>query len=273
MGRPELPSQAVRHPSAPCRRTCPWGSRHMGGGDHLAAPAYVPGEPTRVATPPSRSPPGSRPPSRGGRTSRPAWEGRSVRWDGGALRVTESDTRDEGTTPMGTPTAAPVVPAEPTARISPDRRLWTLAGVLALAHLVLMFGSFALQRVAPLDATTATIRADHMDWSMTKGFAGGYLTALSYLLLLVCAALSRTTHARQLRGVRLADLDHARGSRRDGCRDVRGDGRRRRRAVRRAPRRPDRDRRRPRPRALVQRVPRDDGPRSCSRARAAERSS
>ncbi len=100
---------------------------------------------------------------------------------------------------MSTPTAAPAVSAEPTglgAHPATGRRLWTLAGVLAIAHLVVMFGSFALQRVAPLDATTETIRADHVDWSMTKGFAGGYLTALSYLLLLVSAALL----ARLMRG-------------------------------------------------------------------------
>ena len=92
---------------------------------------------------------------------------------------------------MSTPTTASAVrpSTHSIPNPSPGRRLWTLAGVLALAHLVVMFGSFALQRVAPLDASSVTIRADHMDWSMTKGFSGGYLTALSYLLLLAFAAL------------------------------------------------------------------------------------
>ncbi len=161
--------------------------------------AYVPDEPTRVATPTVRARPGSGQSSAVGRTSHPVWEGGSVRWEGAALRVATSDTAAKGSPAMSTPTAAPAVSAEPTTAAthpSPGRRLWTLAGALAIAHLVVMFGSFALQRVAPLDATADTIRADHMDWSMTKGFAGGYLTALSYLLLLLCAALL----ARLMRG-------------------------------------------------------------------------
>jgi Domain of unknown function (DUF4386) len=73
----------------------------------------------------------------------------------------------------------------------PDRsaRLWRLAGVVAIAHVVVMFGSFALQKVAPLDADPATVTADHVTWSMAQGFAGGYLTMISYLLLLVVATL------------------------------------------------------------------------------------
>ena len=91
---------------------------------------------------------------------------------------------------MSAPAASAVrTPTEAKPQASPGRGLWTLAGVLAFAHLVIMFGSFALQRVAPLDASGDTVRADHMDWSMTKGFSGGYLTAFSYLLLLLCAAL------------------------------------------------------------------------------------
>ncbi len=76
------------------------------------------------------------------------------------------------------------------------RRLWRAVAGLALAHLVLMFGSFALQRVAPLAAGPATVAADHVTWSMTKGFAGGYLTGLSFLLFLLAATLL----ARLLRG-------------------------------------------------------------------------
>jgi hypothetical protein len=86
--------------------------------------------------------------------------------------------------------ATTVRTAPPSAAPKPaSNRLRRVAGVLALAHLVVMFGSYALQKVAPLGAGSATITADHVTWSMSKGFAGGYLTALSYLLLLLAATL------------------------------------------------------------------------------------
>jgi hypothetical protein len=69
-------------------------------------------------------------------------------------------------------------------------------GWLVIAHLVLMFASFSLQRVSPLGAKPATVIADHVTWSMTKGFTGGYLTSLSFLVFLLAATLL----ARLLRG-------------------------------------------------------------------------
>lgn len=79
---------------------------------------------------------------------------------------------------------------------APDRRLWRVLGWLVIAHLVLMFASFSLQRVSPLGAKPATVIADHVTWSMTKGFTGGYLTSLSFLVFLLAATLL----ARLLRG-------------------------------------------------------------------------
>jgi len=76
------------------------------------------------------------------------------------------------------------------------RRLWQAVAWLAIVHVVLMFGSFSLQRVAPLGAGPATVVADHVAWSMTKGFTGGYLTCLSFLVFLLVATLL----ARLLRG-------------------------------------------------------------------------
>lgn len=80
-------------------------------------------------------------------------------------------------------------PAAQAAHFGRSGRLWRLAGILAIAHIVVMFGSYALQKVAPLNADPATVTADHVTWSMTKGFTGGYLTMISYLLLLLGATL------------------------------------------------------------------------------------
>lgn len=75
-------------------------------------------------------------------------------------------------------------------------RLWRVAGWLLIAHIVLMLGSFSLQRIAPLGAPSAVVVADHVRWSMAKGFSGGYLTALSFLVFVAFAMLL----ARLLRG-------------------------------------------------------------------------
>ena len=70
-----------------------------------------------------------------------------------------------------------------------NRRLWQLAGALAITHIVLMLGGFSLQRVAPLGASPGTVVADHVTWSMTKGFSGGYLVCLSFLVFVLFANL------------------------------------------------------------------------------------
>ena len=92
-------------------------------------------------------------------------------------------------------------------------RLWRVAGALALAHVVLMFGSFSMQRVAPLGASSATVVADHVDWSMAKGFAGGYLTTLSFLVFVLAATL--------IGGLLRGGTETSRGCRRPSPRRVR----------------------------------------------------
>lgn len=80
--------------------------------------------------------------------------------------------------------------------VSRNRGLWQIAGGLAIAHLALMLGGFSLQRVAPLGAKPSTVVADHVTWSMTKGFSGGYLVCLSFVAFVLFATLL----ARLLRG-------------------------------------------------------------------------
>lgn len=67
--------------------------------------------------------------------------------------------------------------------------MWRVAGILAIAHVVLMFASFALQQVAPIGSDAGTVRTDHVTFSMTSGFAGEYLTCLSFLILLLAVTL------------------------------------------------------------------------------------
>ena len=80
--------------------------------------------------------------------------------------------------------------------LSKNNGLWLIAGGLGLAHLALMLAGFSLQRVAPLGSRRTTIVADHVTWSMTKGFSGGYLVCLSFIAFMLFATLL----ARLLRG-------------------------------------------------------------------------
>ena len=80
--------------------------------------------------------------------------------------------------------------------VNGSRRLWRLAGGLALAHVVLMFGGFSLQRVAPLGAGPSTVAADFASWSTTRGFLGAYVDCAAFLVFVLVATLL----ARLLRG-------------------------------------------------------------------------
>lgn len=77
-----------------------------------------------------------------------------------------------------------------------NQRLWRVAGVLAVVHVALMFGSFALQKVADLGAKPSAVSAAFVTFPQGKGFAGEYLTCLSFLVFLLVATLL----ARLLRG-------------------------------------------------------------------------
>jgi hypothetical protein len=90
------------------------------------------------------------------------------------------------------------------APISPSRRLWQIAGAFAIAHVVLMFGSFSLQLVAPFGSAADVVAKDHIDSSMAKVFTGGFLTALSFMLFLAVASLFATLVRGRTDGTRWA---------------------------------------------------------------------
>ena len=74
--------------------------------------------------------------------------------------------------------------------------LWRVLAVLAIAHVLVMFASFGLQKVAPLGAPRVVVIADHVTQTPTRGLAGLCLTFFAFLLLLVASTLL----ARLLRG-------------------------------------------------------------------------
>jgi hypothetical protein len=74
--------------------------------------------------------------------------------------------------------------------------LWRIAGALAIGHVVLMLGSFSLQRVSDLGAKPSAVTDAFVRFSLARGFAGEYVTCLSFLVFLLVATLL----ARLLRG-------------------------------------------------------------------------
>ena len=91
----------------------------------------------------------------------------------------------DGDTPM-TETLTTTAPRTDASSAAP---LWRILAALAIAHVLVMFGSFGLQRVAPLSAGRDVVIADHVTHASTRGLAGLCLTLLAFLLLLVAVTL------------------------------------------------------------------------------------
>jgi hypothetical protein len=70
-----------------------------------------------------------------------------------------------------------------------SRTLWRVAGVLAIAHVALMFASFAFQNEPDPGSSASTVLADLARGSLTTAYTGSYLTCLSFLVFLVTATL------------------------------------------------------------------------------------
>jgi hypothetical protein len=94
-----------------------------------------------------------------------------------------SDTLESATTPRITSRPGPA--------------LWRLAGGLAIAHVVLVFGGFSLERATVLGASVTDARDAYVDSNLARVMAGGYIEAFSFVLLLpVLAFLFRTVGRR-----------------------------------------------------------------------------
>jgi hypothetical protein len=69
-------------------------------------------------------------------------------------------------------------------------RLWRVFGILAIGHVVLMFGGLLLEGMLPqLGSSKADAVKGLVDGGMTARFAGGYVEALSMIVFLVGALL------------------------------------------------------------------------------------
>ena len=69
------------------------------------------------------------------------------------------------------------------------RGLWRIAGVLAIAQVVLTVASYSLQRVADLGAKPSKVTSAFVTFSIGKGYAGELLNCLSLLVFLFAATL------------------------------------------------------------------------------------
>lgn len=79
----------------------------------------------------------------------------------------------------------------------PGPPLWRLAGGLAIAHVVLVFGGFSLERATVLGASVTDARDSYVDSNLARVMTGGYIEAFSFVLLLpVLAFLFRTVGRR-----------------------------------------------------------------------------
>lgn len=70
-----------------------------------------------------------------------------------------------------------------------DSGWWRVMGGLAIAHVLIMFASFGLQKVAPLGASKSVVQADHVTTSGVVTYAGECLSVISFLLFLAAAVL------------------------------------------------------------------------------------
>jgi hypothetical protein len=85
-----------------------------------------------------------------------------------------------------------------------DKRTWRWAGAFALAHVVLLFGGFS-QEVAVMHGTPLTELQDKYGGAdMTRVFAGGYVEAMSFLVLVPALVLLARLFGRRTEAGRVA---------------------------------------------------------------------
>jgi hypothetical protein len=75
------------------------------------------------------------------------------------------------------------------APLSPSPRLWRIAGGLAIVHVVVMLGGFALEQSPSLGDPRSSVVAAYVHSDMTTIFTGGYVEYLAFLVFLPLAVL------------------------------------------------------------------------------------
>jgi hypothetical protein len=68
-------------------------------------------------------------------------------------------------------------------------RLWRIAGIGCIAHVVLLFGGYSQMRSANFDASPADIVTAYSQADPAKMYLGGFLTTLAMLVLLATVTL------------------------------------------------------------------------------------
>jgi hypothetical protein len=82
--------------------------------------------------------------------------------------------------------------------------LWRLAGVLAIAHVVLLFAGFSQEKSVVLGDSPATVARTYGSGSLERIFAGGLVEALSFVVLLPALAFIARVIGRRTEGGRWA---------------------------------------------------------------------
>jgi hypothetical protein len=98
---------------------------------------------------------------------------------------------------LGMPASDSERPPQLTQENAMQNRLWRVFGILAIAHIVLMFGALVVEGMTPaLGSSRSDLVKGLVHGGLTSRFAGGYVEALSMIVFLVAALLL----ARLLRG-------------------------------------------------------------------------
>lgn len=98
-------------------------------------------------------------------------------------------------------TQTATTPTRDTAAEDPvPRRLWRVAGGLALAHVVLLFTGLSLQNAALFQEGRAGIESSYVDGNLTRSVTGGYIELIGFVLMipvivLLARGLGRRTAA------------------------------------------------------------------------------
>lgn len=94
-----------------------------------------------------------------------------------------------------------------TADPAPDRStrtLWRIAGGLALAHVVLLFAGFSQEVAVTHGTSLADLQDEYGSADMTRVFTGGYVEAMSFLVLVPALVLLSRLFGRRTEAGRIA---------------------------------------------------------------------